>query len=107
MVLELSKGMKLDRYKTHDIELVVDRMTISNSEGSIKRLRESMIAAMYQGEDTLMVLEIETNKARYFSRNLMCPSSGVSYPAPEPNSFSFNSPRECVKAVKTSVFDKL
>lgn len=100
VVLELSKGMKLDRYKTHDIELVVDRMTISNSEGSIKRLRESMIAAMYQGEDTLMVLEIETNKARYFSRNLMCPSSGVSYPAPEPNSFSFNSPKGMCQSCK-------
>jgi len=93
VVVELSRGMKVDRYKTHDIELVVDRMTIINSENSIKRLRESMIAAMYQGDDTLMVLDTETKAARYFSRNLMCPSSGISYPSPEPNSFSFNSPK--------------
>ncbi len=93
VVVELSRGMKVDRYKTHDIELVVDRMTVTNSEYSIKRLRESMIAAMYQGNDTLMVLDTETQVARYFSRNLMCPSSGISYPSPEPNSFSFNSPK--------------
>lgn len=93
VVVELSRGMKVDRYKTHDIELVVDRMTIINSENSIKRLRESMTAAMYQGNDTLMVLDTETQVARYFSRNLMCPSSGISYPSPEPNSFSFNSPK--------------
>ena len=93
VVVEISRGMKVDRYKTHDIELVVDRMTVTNSEYSIKRLRESMIAAMYQGNDTLMVLDTETQVARYFSRNLMCPSSGISYPSPEPNSFSFNSPK--------------
>jgi len=93
VVVELSRGMKVDRYKTHDIELVVDRMTINNTENSIKRLRESMIAAMYQGDDTLMVLDTETQISRYFSRNLMCPSSGISYPSPEPNSFSFNSPK--------------
>ena len=93
VVIELSRGMKVDRYKTHDIELVVDRMIVTNSENSIKRLRESMIAAMYQGNDTLMVLDTEMQVARYFSRNLMCPSSGISYPSPEPNSFSFNSPK--------------
>ena len=93
VVVELSRGMKVDRYKTHDIELVVDRMTINDSENSIKRLRESMIAAMYQGNDTLMVLNTETQEPRYFSRYLMCPSSGLSYPNPEPNSFSFNSPK--------------
>ena len=92
-ILELSKGMKVDRYKTHDIELVVDRMQISDSENALKRLQESMIAAMYQGEQTLMILDSETNQTRYFSRNLMCPSSGVSYTSPEPNTFSFNSPK--------------
>ncbi|MCH1517404.1 MAG: excinuclease ABC subunit UvrA [Flavobacteriaceae bacterium] len=93
VVLELFKGMKVDRYKTHDIELVVDRLTVSGTENGLKRLRESMIAAMYQGEETLMLLDIETQEARYFSRNLMCPNSGISYPKPEPNSFSFNSPK--------------
>ena len=93
VVVELSRGMKVDRYKTHEIELVVDRLTVSESESALKRLRESMIAAMYQGEETLMLLDIETQEARYFSRNLMCPNSGISYPKPEPNSFSFNSPK--------------
>jgi excinuclease ABC subunit A len=93
VVLELFKGMKVDRYKTHDIELVVDRLTVSGTENGLKRLRESMITAMYQGEETLMLLDIETQEARYFSRNLMCPNSGISYPKPEPNSFSFNSPK--------------
>ena len=93
VVVELTRGMKVDRYKTHDIELVVDRMTINQKESNIKRLRESMVAAMYQGDNTLMVMAMDTNKPRYFSRNLMCPSTGISYPAPEPNSFSFNSPK--------------
>ena len=93
VVIDLTPGMKVDRYKTHDIELVVDRMTIQQNDNSKKRLRESMVAAMYQGEDTLMVLDVEAQAARYFSRNLMCPASGISYPVPEPNSFSFNSPK--------------
>ena len=100
VVVELSRGMKVDRYKTHDIELVVDRMTITDSENSIKRLRESMIAAMYQGNDTLLVLDTEIQEARYFSRNLMCPTSGISYPSPEPNSFSFNSPKGMCSSCK-------
>ena len=75
------------------------------AENSVKRLRESMIAAMYQGEETLMVLEMDSQESRYFSRNLMCPSSGISYPTPEPNSFSFNSPKECVKAAKDLVLN--
>ena len=93
VVLDLSPGMKVDRYKTHDIELVVDRMTVQPTDNSIKRLQESMVATMYQGNDTLMVLDVEQQEARYFSRNLMCPGSGISYPVPEPNSFSFNSPK--------------
>ena len=93
VVVELTRGMKVDRYKTHDIELVVDRMTINQKESNLKRLKESMVAAMYQGDNTLMVMAMDTNKPRYFSRNLMCPSTGISYPAPEPNSFSFNSPK--------------
>lgn len=93
VVLDLSPGMKVDRYKTHDIELVVDRMTVQPTDNSIKRLQESMVAAMYQGNETLMVLDVEQQEARYFSRNLMCPGSGISYPVPEPNSFSFNSPK--------------
>ena len=92
-ILDLKKGMKVDRYKTHDIEIVIDRLAISGSEDEEKRLRESINTAMYHGDDVLMVIEHETNQARFFSRNLMCPSTGISYPNPEPNNFSFNSPK--------------
>ena len=100
VIVDLTPGMKVDRYKTHDIELVVDRMKIGTTESSIKRLEESMVAAMYQGDESLMVLDMETNKSRYFSRSLMCPTSGISYPAPEPNSFSFNSPKGMCESCK-------
>ena len=92
-VRDLVKGMKLDRYKVHDIEIVVDRVKIGNPEDSGKRLAESIKTAMYHGEDVLMIMEQETGEIKYFSRNLMCPSTGISYPTPEPNNFSFNSPK--------------
>ena len=89
---ELEKGMRLDRYKTHDIEIVIDRLKVD--AGSDKRLSETIKTAMYHGEGVLMVLEHDSvNKPRFFSRHLMCPSSGISYPMPEPNTFSFNSPK--------------
>jgi excinuclease ABC subunit A len=92
-VKDIVKGMKLDRYKIHDIEIVIDRLKIDDTENNDKRLAESINTAMYHGDDVLMVLDQDSNEARYFSRNLMCPSSGVSYPNPEPNNFSFNSPK--------------
>lgn len=92
-VVDIEKGMKLDRYKTHDIEIVIDRLKIENKPDSDKRLSDSIKTAMYHGDDTLMILEQETGNIRYFSRNLMCPTTGISYPNPEPNSFSFNSPK--------------
>ncbi|RYH73949.1 excinuclease ABC subunit UvrA [Flavobacteriaceae bacterium 144Ye] len=92
-IKDLTKGMKLDRYKTHDIEIVIDRLKIDNSADNDKRLTETINTAMYHGDDVLMVLDQDTNEVRYFSRNLMCPSSGISYPNPEPNNFSFNSPK--------------
>lgn len=92
-VLDIVSGMKVDRYKNHDIETVVDRLKIDSTIDNDKRLSESIVTAMYQGDDVLMVLDNETNKARYFSRSLMCPESGISYPNPEPNNFSFNSPK--------------
>jgi len=92
-ILDLVKGMKLDRYKTHDIEIVIDRLKIDHSVDNDKRLTETINTAMYHGEDVLMVLDQDTQELRYFSRNLMCPSSGISYPNPEPNNFSFNSPK--------------
>ncbi|MCF6349197.1 MAG: excinuclease ABC subunit UvrA [Flavobacteriaceae bacterium] len=90
-VRDIEKGMRLDRYKTHDIEIVIDRLKIDST--SKKRLQEAIKTAMYHGDDTILVLDAENDSTRYFSRSLMCPSSGISYPKPEPNSFSFNSPK--------------
>ncbi|TGV01020.1 excinuclease ABC subunit UvrA [Flavivirga rizhaonensis] len=92
-IKDITKGMKLDRYKTHDIEIVIDRLVIDTSADNDKRLTETINTAMYHGEDVLLVIDQDTNETRYFSRNLMCPSSGISYPNPEPNNFSFNSPK--------------
>ena len=92
-VRDLVKGMKLDRYKTHDIEIVIDRLKIDDKIDAQKRLDESIKTAMYHGSDTLMILDQDTDQVRYFSRNLMCPTTGISYPNPEPNTFSFNSPK--------------
>lgn len=92
-IRDIEKGMKLDRYKTHDIEIVIDRLKVSNDENTIKRLSESILVAMQQGNGILMILPQNEEKIRYFSRNLMCPTTGISYPLPEPNSFSFNSPK--------------
>ena len=85
--------MRVDRYKTHDIELIVDRIRIKQDENYLKRLIESLKTAMYYGEESIMLIDQETEKPRFFSRKLMCPTSGVSYALPEPNSFSFNSPK--------------
>ncbi len=90
---EIVKSMKLDRYKTHDIEIVIDQLKIDSEENNIKRLEESIRTAMHHGENTMMILDYDTNETRYFSRNLMCPSTGISYALPEPNTFSFNSPK--------------
>ncbi|MFD2891237.1 excinuclease ABC subunit UvrA [Flavobacterium chuncheonense] len=92
-IRDLDLGMKVDRYKTHDIEIVIDRILVKDDEDSQKRLSESIQTAMYHGEDILMVIEQDSDELRYFSRNLMCPSTGISYPNPEPNNFSFNSPK--------------
>ena len=92
-IKDLVKGMKLDRYKNHDIEIVIDRLKIDDGVDNDKRLTESINTAMYHGDDVLMVIDQDTQEARYFSRSLMCPTSGVSYPNPEPNNFSFNSPK--------------
>lgn len=92
-IRDIEKGMKLDRYKTHDVEIVIDRLKIKEDKKLDKRLSESINTAMNQGDDVLMVIEHGKNKPRFFSRNLMCPTTGISYPNPEPNNFSFNSPK--------------
>ena len=92
-LLDLEKGMKVDRYKTHDIEIVIDRLVVERTQQTTKRLSESIQTAMYHGDDVLMVLDQDNGELRFFSRNLMCPTTGISYPNPEPNTFSFNSPK--------------
>ncbi len=89
-IKEIEKGMRLDRYKIHDIELVIDRLLIDSSDR--KRIYDAVILALKQGNKSMMVMDYETKKIRHFSRTLMCPTSGISYPDPEPNLFSFNSP---------------
>ena len=90
-IQEIEKGMKLDRYKMHDIEVVIDRLAINESVE--KRLEETIKTALYSGNNILMVIAVDDNDARYFSRELMCPTTGIAYPNPEPNTFSFNSPK--------------
>ena len=92
-IKDITTGMKLDRYKTHDIEIVIDRLQVENDDDTDKRLSESIKTAMYHGEDVMMVIEHESDDVRFFSRTLMCPTTGISYQNPEPNLFSFNSPK--------------
>jgi len=90
VVKEITVGLQLDRYKIHDIEIVIDQLSVR--PGIRNRLSGSVSLAMRQGKEQLMVLEHETGTAGHFSKMLMCPTTGISYDEPEPNSFSFNSP---------------
>jgi len=87
---DIEPGMKLDRYKIHDIDIVIDRIVANEDSG--KRLYEGILTSMKHGQKTMMVMDYETNEVSYFSRLLMCPTTGISYPEPEPFLFSFNSP---------------
>ena len=89
-VKELTPGMKVDRYKNHDIEVVIDRMAV---KGADDRLKKSVQMAMKQGDGLLMIMDHETGSVKHFSRRLMCPTTGISYGDPAPNTFSFNSPQ--------------
>ena len=105
---EITRGMKVDRYKNHDIEVVIDKLvptpppspegdTQEASSGAVEgvneRLKKSVALAMKQGEGLIMILDKDTNEAKFFSKRLMCPTSGISYSDPAPNNFSFNSPQ--------------
>ena len=92
-IIDIKQGMKLDRYKVHDISLVIDNLFVDDDFESKKVLTESIKIAMKYGNETIFILDSESGSPRYFSRNLMCPDSGISYPKPEPNTFSFNSPK--------------
>lgn len=92
-VQELVAGMKVDRYQNHDIEIVVDKLVVRHGEEDEKRLNNSIGRAMKLGEGVMMVCEPDSGKTRYMSRNLMCPTTGLSYQEPAPHSFSFNTPK--------------
>lgn len=89
-IKEIVRGMKTDRYKNHNIEVVIDKLLVQDKDN--ERLKKSVSAAMKQGEGLLMIMEKDTNEAKYYSKRLMCPTTGMSYGDPAPNKFSFNSP---------------
>lgn len=89
-VKEITSTMQVDRYKVHDIEIVVDRLIVNNE--SKKRLNESLSTALKHGKNSILILDKESGSTRHFSKNLMCPTTGISYDEPAPNFFSFNSP---------------
>lgn len=89
-IVDITKGMKLDRYKIHDIDIVIDRLVIDKKDR--KRIYDAVILSMKHGSKEMMVMDFDSEEVRHFSRALMCPTSGISYPEPEPSLFSFNSP---------------
>ena len=97
-VQEITRGMKVDRYKNHDIEVVIDRLAVDPIQPNelptpSDRLKKSINIAMKQGEGLLMIMDYETGSVKHFSKRLMCPTTGISYSDPAPNTFSFNSPQ--------------
>ncbi len=89
-VKEIVRGMKTDRYKNHNIEVVIDKLKVQDKDD--ERLKKSVAAAMKQGDGLLMIMEKDSGEAKYYSKRLMCPTTGMSYGDPAPNKFSFNSP---------------
>ena len=90
-VKEVTHGMRVDRYKNHDIEVVVDKLVVN--EKDVQRLKQSVATAMHQGDGLIMVYDVKSEEARHYSKRLMCPVSGLSYKEPAPHNFSFNSPQ--------------
>ena len=107
-IKEITPGMHLDRYKVHNIDLVIDRLAVNNSIQG--RLMKSLREAMKQGKGTIALYDYDTGKSRFYSRHLMCPTSGVAFNDPAPHTFSFNSPQgacpHCGGLGEVSVFDK-
>ncbi len=89
-IKEISRGMKADRYKNHNIEVVIDKFRVDDKDG--ERLKKSVATAMKQGDGLLMIMDKDSGEAKYYSKRLMCPTTGISYGDPAPNKFSFNSP---------------
>ena len=104
---EITEGMKLDRYKNHDIEVVVDKMAVKENQDD-SRLKKSVATAMKVGDGLIMILDNDSNEAKYFSKRLMCPTTGMAYSDPAPNNFSFNSPQgACPKCKGLGVVNEI
>jgi len=95
-IQDIKEGMELDRYKVHDIDLLIDKLTVNDEKTSLKRLEDSVEIALSQGNDSILIID-DCNKLNYYSKNLVCPETGISFDKPEPNSFSFNSPKGMCK----------
>ena len=105
-VKDIERGMKVDRYKNHNIELVVDRLAVQDKDE--ERLRKTVATAMKQGDGLIMVMDNDTGEAKFFSKRLMCPTSGIAYKDPAPNIFSFNSPEgACPKCKGLGYVDEI
>ena len=89
-IREITRGMKVDRYKNHNIEVVIDKLVVQDKDD--ERLKKSVATAMRQGDGLLMIMEKTSGEAKYYSKRLMCPTTGIAYSDPAPNKFSFNSP---------------
>ena len=105
-ISDISNSTSLERYKNHDIEIVIDRLFLKKGAYSKKRLKDSIETCFFHGNNSILIIDNDTKKARYFSLNLMCKKSGISYELPEPNNFSFNSPRGACKKCKGIGYNK-
>ena len=104
---EITEGMKLDRYKNHDIEVVVDKLAVKDEQDD-NRLKKSVATAMKAGDGLIMILDNDTKEAKFFSKRLMCPTTGMAYSDPAPNNFSFNSPQgACPKCKGLGVINEI
>lgn len=97
-IKDMERGMKVDRYKNHNIEVVIDKLQVQDKDDA--RLKKSVTIAMKQGDGLLMIMDKDTNEAKYYSKRLMCPTTGMAYGDPAPNKFSFNSPEGACQRCK-------
>ena len=99
-ICDINNNTNLERYKNHDIEIVIDKLNIKDGGFSKKRFKDSIETCFFHGNNSILIIDNDTGEARYFSMNLMCEDSGISYELPEPNNFSFNSPRGACRRCK-------
>lgn len=105
-IKDIERGMKVDRYKNHNIEVVIDKLQVQDKDD--ERLKKSVSIAMRQGDGLLMIMDKDTNEAKYYSKRLMCPTTGMAYGDPAPNKFSFNSPEgACQKCKGLGVINEI